>query len=351
MLVLHIGRHKCGSSSIQYFMSCNAERLRELGVIYPTVGRKFHAHHALATKLRANAYEEFDSILDLHADRAEHVVVSSEELSLLSPMQITEVRRRTDRHKAVVVFYIRDLVGMIPSIYNERTRKGMNLLDFDSFYRTNNLSRGLKIFARAEVWAQSFGWENVRIRSLDPRNLSGATLIDDFLSIVRLSLGDFGSDEAPGLHPQNVSHGWKVLEVLRAQFAEVAPHRENLEIRRGRPYIQRRLASSLRASVQEIMAELNLDSQRAQYVSAQQWKECHEAYGRLVAHLNKVQVGHTIPIPEYQMIKERPFLPSLGEISMGERREIAARLQRQNWPRSLADTVVSQPLSAVLTNA
>jgi hypothetical protein len=348
VLVLHIGRHKSGTSSIQYFMSCNANRLRELGVLYPMVGRKRHAHHALAAGLCANIYEELDSIIDLHASSSEkHVAVSSEELSLLSSSQIAEVRRRIDRHNATVVFYIRDLAGIMPSIYNERTIKGMNLLDFDSFYEAQNLSSGLKMLTRAEQWAKHFGWENVRVRSIDPRNLSGGTLINDFLSIFRLSLKDFGAAKAPGLHPQNVSHGWKVLEILRAQFGELALHQENFEIRRGRPHIQRRVASSLRNSVVNVMAELNLDSQRTQYISAQQWKECNESYGRVVARLNEKLIGHTIPMPKDHIVTERPFLPSMGEIPFEERREIAARLQRGAWSGSLANPIIARALSAL----
>jgi hypothetical protein len=343
LLVLHIGRHKCGSSSIQYFMSCNAERLREFGVLYPTIGRNRNAHHQLAQQVRAGEFDVIDRIAALKSEHAdEFVVVSSEGLSLVREPEVAELRARTARHPVLIVIYIRDLAGWIPSRYNEFTRRGHNLLDFDDFFERSDVYGGMKIASGAELWGRSFGWENVRVRSLDKRSLAGGTLIDDFLSLFGLSLEDFGGADAAGLEPQNLSLGWKALEVLRAQFNALARHPENNEIRRGRSHVKRRIAGGLRASVVDVMEQLNLSSQRTQYVSARQWHVCSEVYGREVERLNRKLVGAEIPLPDPRAIMERPFLPTLQQIPADERREIAARLGPGSGRRRLPPEIVEQ---------
>lgn len=54
-LILHIGRPKTGTSSIQHFLAANAEALAAEGAVYPRAGRRAPdrrglraAHHALA---------------------------------------------------------------------------------------------------------------------------------------------------------------------------------------------------------------------------------------------------------------------------------------------------------------
>jgi hypothetical protein len=343
VLVLHVGLHKCGSSSIQYFMSCNAAKLRELGILYPKVGRNHHAHHPLANQLRNDVFEDIDSLTAMAAEHTGNdIVISSEDLSLLRNSQVLELRRRFGDQDILVVFYVRELSGLAPSKYNEHTRKGMNLINFDEFWSKHNLSNGLKLSYRAVQWAESFGWANIRVRSLDRRSLVGGNLMDDFLSIFDLSLADFGGTDAPGLEPQNVSNGWKVLEVLRAQFGQLALNPTNFEIRRNRPYIRRKTATQLRNTVVGIMSELNLAATRTQYISAQQWKQCNEAYAREVETLNKKLIGPDIPLPEPQIVTERPFLPTIGEIAPEELREIAERLHSGLGSHALTGDIIAQ---------
>lgn len=351
MLVIHIGRHKCGSSSIQQFMSCNAEELRNLGVLYPNTGRSRHAHHQLTTQLCNGGYADIDSIISLNASHPEaHIVVSSEGLCLLDARHIVELRRRIGRQDVMIVIYIRDLAGWISSAYNESTKSGINLRDFDEFYLRRDLSNGLKILYCAEQWGQSFGWENIRVRSLDERSLCGGNLINDFLSIFGLSLENFGGANAQGLEPQNVSNGWKVLEVLRAQFGQLALDSQNYEIRKNHSRIRRRTATGLRDVVIRIMTELNINLDRAQYISARQWHECNESYAREVEKLNRVLIGPQIPITEPTLITERPFLPTIQEISVDERRAIAQRLHGAVFPRFLRESVVAQARTALCSD-
>ena len=322
--------------------------MREFGVLYPRVGRNRDAHHQLAQQLRNGTFESFDRITAATADHPDrHVVISGEGISLLCEQEISEIRARTAPHHVLILLYIRDLAGWLPSRYNQFTWKGINLLNFDEYYKQRNLSNGFRIVSSAEHWARCFGWENIRVRSLDKRSLAGGTLIDDFLSVFGLSLADFGGAEAAGLEPQNVSLGWKALEVLRVQFGELARHPENLETRRGLPRIKRRFTSALRDGVVDVMAQLDLASQRTQYLSARQWSECNEVYGLEVEKLNQKLIGPKIPLPDPNVITERPFLPTLQQIPADERREIAARLGPGSGRRRLPPEIVEQARMAL----
>lgn len=328
MLILHIGRHKCGSSSIQYFMSCNAEKLAEFGVLYTKIGRNRRAHHVLADQLRNDLPSGIQEVLALETSvPGGKVILSSESFELLKPYQIAELKRQIGDAQVLIVMYIRDLVGWFPSKYNELTKKGNNLEDFDQFYARHDPSNGFKLTSRAEDWARVFGWDNLRIRLLDSRSLTGGSLIEDFVSVLGLSLSDLGGPNAAGLELQNVSNGWKVLEVLRPQYAQLAAHREHHEIRRKRPKIIRGIASALRKSVAEIMNDLGLSRERTQYISARQWEKCNAIFSREILKLNERIVGPKLPLPNPAAVKERPFLPSIDHIPSDERREIARRLE------------------------
>jgi hypothetical protein len=307
-------------------MSQNAERLSELGVLYPELARTGHAHHKLASQLQNNVFEGLKSIVDLQKQAPDYTVVaSSEELGLLTRAQIAALRDIIEPFPARIVMYVRPLTGWFPSKYNEYTKKGANLVDFDRFYASHDISKGLRIVAIAQNWAKVFGWENLRIRSLDSRSLSG-TLIDDFLSVFRLSLSAFGGPQANGLESKNPSFGWKTLEVLRAQFAAVAPHSRYYETRKGHPRISLSVASSLRKPVVKVLTEAGLDAERTQYMGAQQWAECEAAFCREVELLNDCVVGPRLPTPDPVKITERPFLPSVEQIPLTERQEIYQRL-------------------------
>lgn len=328
MLILHIGRHKCGSTSIQHFMACNAKTLRDFNVVYPSLGRQRHAHHGLAAALKRRRFDVFDEIVRAHKERAgQKTIISSEEMCLLRPDQIQELKNRIGAVETLVVMYIRDLVGWLPSKYAEYTKKGLNFDNFDAFFDRHNLKRGLKLASRAEQWAKVFGWSNVRIRSLDSRNLTGGTLIDDFLSTFELSLLQLGGPGAKGLERRNVSYGWKVLEVLRSQYVQLGSHRQFYEIRKDRPCINRDLTVHMRGAVLRIMSDLGLDVERTQYVSAQQWQKCNSIYTRELEKLNRKLVGPKLLLPSEREIKERPFLPGIERLPAEERHEIERRLQ------------------------
>ncbi len=96
----------------------------------------------------------------------------------------------------------------------------------------------------------------------------------------------------------------------------------------------------MRDAVVDVMAQLDLASQRTQYLSARQWSECNEVYGLEVENLNQKLIGPKIPLREPRLIADRPFLPTVEQIPFAERREVAARLSGGTGRRHLPSEIV-----------
>lgn len=321
MFIFHVGRHKCGSTSIQRILSDNAGRLREYDIMYPTVARPGNAHHLLARNLKSGKSDDLDEIIELKKRHpGQKIVLSSEGLGTLPLPQINRLRDRIGASETLIVIYMRDLIGWLPSKYNEATKVGSNTADFDQFYNEEQLSNSLYASWYCEQWASVFGWHNLRIRSLDSRSLSGGTLITDFLSIFGLVLADLGDQEAPGLELRNTSFGWKVLEVLRAQFARFKAHPDAIPV-------TWEVGARIRNLAVRLLTNMGLNGQYTQYLSAGQCLEADQTYRLELEKLNRQIVGPKLPLPERPVVTDRPFLPTLQQIPLDERIELARRME------------------------
>jgi hypothetical protein len=201
VLILHIGFHKAGSTTLQTALAKSAAAMADAGVVYPAAGRgRQVAHHAIATAIQTGAaLPEIADVAALAAQRT--VVLSSERFSLCDPAQV-----RARLGPARIVCYRRDMLSGAVSRYRQVTRRGTNRLCFDDLLPTGRIH-----FFSAPVlaaWAEVFGPDCVRVRSLDSGCLDGGDLLTDFA-------GAMGAVLTP-TSAQNVSPGWRALECIRA---------------------------------------------------------------------------------------------------------------------------------------
>jgi hypothetical protein len=320
-------------------MDTNADELLQLGVIYPEIGKgQGAAHHPLA--FARNAKNSLEVSRRRWSDLSElgrrnpdkQIVVSSESLSFVDRKHTREVRKLLGEAPATIVVYVRDTSAAITAHYNQSTKRGGNLDDFDTYFARRDVERRYDLVARIETWADAFGWPSIRVRALDQHNLVGGNLIEDFLSICGMSLADLGGANARGVERRNVSDGWKTVELIRqlhrALRAEMNGVSANAES------IRRSMAWRIRAICKEIMSDLDLDAERATYLSKSQRDVCHSVYARELAKLNEKMGGTIIPAPEPVAGVERPFLPTIDQVPASERKNIAARLEARLVSRS-----------------
>ena len=138
-LILHIGGHRTGSTSIQKSLCEGRERLRECGVLYPETGLITVAHHLLGFSL-GNHVTEFNSqeipkiealLADLAGEVAdpgcETVLMSSETLCELHPKRgdskVHEGLQRffTNFDEVRILHFVRHQVPLLESRYKFET--------------------------------------------------------------------------------------------------------------------------------------------------------------------------------------------------------------------------------------
>lgn len=193
-----------------------------MGLDYTPIGRmRRKGHHNFSSELMARDKfrPQAGGLADLAAaakgDARPLIVLSSEMFEGCETPQVERLREilapvgRPFR----IIMVIRDMLDLIPSSYAQKVRHGHNTFDFDSFFENRMLETRVDVFETARRWAEVFGWDSLRVRSLDPGRLANADLIDDFL----ITAG-FAGDASALLRPGrvNVASGWKTLEAVRA---------------------------------------------------------------------------------------------------------------------------------------
>jgi hypothetical protein len=172
-LLLHVGMHKTGSTSIQRFLFANRARLHDRGVLYPDgpfVEPGHAAHHALAWRILGRpGFTDLShwraAVEFIRSDASRVVVLSSEDFSLLDTDQIKALAEFLEDFDVRVVQVIRNAWGYLTSNYKSNIgRTSMT----DSF-RTFMLREAphLEYARRADAWAAAFGDGSVSMPILD----------------------------------------------------------------------------------------------------------------------------------------------------------------------------------------
>ena len=118
-IVLHIGRQKTGTTSIQRFLAANEQVLADAGILYPKTGRLeggHSAHHELAVALNENesdghSLQQLRKQLstELLNSAAETIIFSSEAFQRLHRPQ--RLHNYFDKSHLQVVCYLRECLA------------------------------------------------------------------------------------------------------------------------------------------------------------------------------------------------------------------------------------------------
>ena len=315
MLYLHIGFHKAGSTTLQTFVRDNTEALAAAGVVYPEIGRGRDAiaHHALGRGLKrrreppsADTERLWREVAEL-AGRESNVLISSEGLEPSDPAPLAQWLQGVP---VKVIAYVRELPGRLVSIYGQSTKRGQNTLDFDDFLtRELTLERSYTA-PKLKVWAELFGAQNIRIRSTDPSCLEGGDIITDFL--VALGLGPDARERLGlvGGGVQNVTPGWRTLEVLRSLNAE-ADWSDDDDVTGGED--ARSPGGSLLRAAQDAEASLGW-GERGLYLSEEQIARAVKIDREDIAEVEALGVDARLKPASAGAIPPRTFLPNISDI-------------------------------------
>lgn len=354
MFYIHIGAHKTGSSTLQDVFHANASLLQDRGIVYPTlnVGKTNHTlltHEILRATEQGEAGEGMAELARLASEYPDRTfLLSSENFELFKDRHIQNLLKLLGpRHEIRIFAYVRDLVSVAVSKYNQRTKTGMNIDDFDSFCRHAENWSQLTYFDAIERWAKHVGWQNVRVRSLDKRSLTGGDLIADAVEAIGLGPDVLARLAPESLSPSNESPSWISVEFMRAAYA--ALHASAIDwaslsehskvvvrtVRRpsGEPFQGARM-KTLEIACNSIDGRLELRHRNAQYLTAEQWRWLRDDYVGQIDRLNAHLVDARLPLPEDGPPPERPFLPAFDAVEPETRAAFAAHFRKRfRWTR------------------
>jgi len=192
-LILHVGIHKTGTTSIQHFFHRNFDVLLQNGVLYPKSLRKLgtgvthFAHHDLAWHFGFSGNKTRLAKTDSIAKRlngeflrtnARKIFISSEALEYFSSISSLEnFRDEFIDFDVKILIYIRRQDKLLQSVFKQRVKTGMTV-GFNKFYKKANFNFDEKI----SEWETVFGIENIKIKIFDDpevkSNLIGNLLND-----------------------------------------------------------------------------------------------------------------------------------------------------------------------------
>ena len=202
-VILHIGRNKSGSTTIQEYCLDNRAALLREGIRFVMFG---HVADNIPGVEGFPHVPELAEYARRHKD--ETILVSYEFLSGWSTEYVQSMARDLAGLDVSVLVYIRPYPQWVLSSYAFDVHCGWISQDFDTYFET--LTPRISAWPILHRYGECFGIKNVRVRALDERLARGTGLLGDFRTALGLQPDAAGSPFA------NASRHWAVIEMLRA---------------------------------------------------------------------------------------------------------------------------------------
>lgn len=237
-LVIHIGMHKTGSSSIQRCLSRNRWALRRLGVYYPPSigpdGERQPKHNALFTAISHEAdfgaphpalgpsARMVASLADrIEAAGAPTTILSAEGFSGERPVFAQALAPLADRFDCTVVAFLRRPDDWVESFYKQMvlSREVRESRSMEAFVDCERTRAHLDYARILSWWADRFGDRALRVARFPPPD--DAPLFETFRKAAVLGpvFGFLPYSRAR----ENRSPPWPVVEARRLENASRAP--------------------------------------------------------------------------------------------------------------------------------
>jgi hypothetical protein len=189
-IYIHIGLHKTGTTSLQYFLDINRELLLKNGILYPKTGipdkHNLYGQHQFAWILFENRQFWDDNIWvrlqkEYEKERPANIVISSEGFNNLEKHGIESLKDLLPSDNIKIILYLRSYLGFMKSFYFEGLKKNLFSGSFKDFI-LNKYSK-IDYNSYLERWSAIFGEKNIILRIYDEIE-SNTGLIQDFCSII-----------------------------------------------------------------------------------------------------------------------------------------------------------------------
>lgn len=187
-IILHIGRHKSGTSSLQHYFTSHADVLDDQGVLYPMSGRqeKGYAHHEFAKMchrgVKGNQTVEMIVEAMKQEVRPHHhtILLSSEEFQNLSSTRW--VKYFIEQFPGVdvdIICYVREFADYMVSSFRQAVQNQTNFRTFSTFCENRYPAKGF-IRRWRKIGDLKLGW-------FHPNLLKNKDIVSDFLDKVGMT--------------------------------------------------------------------------------------------------------------------------------------------------------------------
>ncbi len=228
-LVLHIGDHKTGSTTLQNAFATGQVQFRDTTVLYPARLNHNYLLGHFRTEVQGKpaplgnagqpGLEMLQTLISQSSDR--YILISGEEFENISPEDFREVLERHFVHlvdEIRVVAYVRPHASRFLSNYTELVKIGGFQGDMDAYLDKIQSTGRFHFAPRFEQWQACFGKDFI-LRPMIREELHNGSVVDDFVTAafdgVAFTLGDMRSD--------NESIGVRelmLLKFLQARFGK-----------------------------------------------------------------------------------------------------------------------------------
>jgi hypothetical protein len=189
-VILHIGTHKTGTTSLQHFLTANKAVLAKAGFSYCTemMPQNKTQHSDIPLLLKRGKVNEAASLLqqviEMRGD-AHTVILSAEEFDDFKLQHLFILRELLEDNEVTVVLYLRNLYDFYYSSLSEHSKLKVYLTSPEALMDRVEL-RPDDIIIK---WESFFGHDNVLVKSYDVAH-QGKGLLHDFMDEV-LCLNEF----------------------------------------------------------------------------------------------------------------------------------------------------------------
>lgn len=194
-VIVHIGAHKTGTTSVQEFFLRNADALSAGGVSYPKEGTdadKFiYGHHNLAASLAKSMVGRGQLDVSGYLTGREGmdgcIVLSSEDFCLLKEEEVVALKGLLEGFSCHVIMYIRRQDLSVQAMYQtEVINYGLGD-PIEIYFRDSAFKFDYAVIA--ERWCRVFGEENFHISLYERGRLRAGDIVADFLGKIETLLG------------------------------------------------------------------------------------------------------------------------------------------------------------------
>jgi hypothetical protein len=265
-ILLHIGIHKTGTTSIQRFLSLAHDDLLENGVLFPLAGRSrpLSGQHLLAWAIHdIHGIKDdrcwYELIEEIHFEKPQQTIISAEGFETCTQTQIEKIQKYLKAKSVKIIIYIRNQLDFMVSDYKESVKTAGYYQPFQS-YLNGNYNR-CDYGALVERWGNVFGLENVVIRLFD-KVKENPGLLEDFLLVANLDARikeNYQTIRANISPPDDVIILFYVLNKFSKIFGRKLSITLNKSIMRSQPISKRLRYLSSRFMSQEIYSKREIE--------------------------------------------------------------------------------------------